>query len=421
MKNDEMIGLYLNLKTSCQNYKSGIFDYSSNDNININTFIPIKFKDTLFFVRTKIDTIKVYINYTDIIKGEEQLLFYIDPIKKENHFEIGRDLQYTFPYTIMDEENLNILKNCIWYVINSININSKDIKIISNNEDYYLSEGDILKFGKVKYIVKEIFIKKKNKENKSENKNIKVFNLIPEPKIKKCEYCNENIYRLCKCKDEFVHENCMRDWIEDRLIVPTTNNKQTITNYYFSIYKCQEFLKINKDCEERDHFKCECEKCNTYYPLKFKYKNRDKEKIIDLYQIPINKDKDYMILESLEYYDENKNFKKAIHVIDLTNEGEINIGRKDSNDIILEDLSVCPEHAVIIYKDGKLLIKNKSPKSGTLVLIRDDSLILSEKEIYLQVDKTFIEAKIMKEKEFLNTYKNSESKYPILDINNINN
>ena len=210
----------------------------------------------------------------------------------------------------------------------------------------------------------------------------------------------------------------MRDWIEDRLIVPTTNNKQTITNYYFSIYKCQEFLKINKDCEERDHFKCECEKCNTYYPLKFKYKNRDKEKIIDLYQIPINKDKDYMILESLEYYDENKNFKKAIHVIDLTNEGEINIGRKDSNDIILEDLSVCPEHAVIIYKDGKLLIKNKSPKSGTLVLIRDDSLILSEKEIYLQVDKTFIEAKIMKEKEFLNTYKNNETIYPFNYTNN---
>ena len=133
-----------------------------------------------------------------------------------------------------------------------------------------------------------------------------------------------------------------------------------------------------------------------------------------------------MILESLEYCDRNKNsgkIIKAIHVIDLTNEGEINIGKKPSkNDIIIDDFSVCPEHAVIIYKDGKLLLKNKSLKSGTLVLNKKSTLKLSEKEkeMYLQVDKTFIEAKIMEEKEFLDTKKNDETKYPILDINNKN-
>ena len=193
-----------------------------------------------------------------------------------------------------------------------------------------------------------------------------------------------------------------------KLIDIKMNDKKTVTNYYFTIYKCEGFLEIKKECEESEHRNCECVKCNTYYPLQFKYKNDlDTEEIIDLFEI--KKKTYYMILESLEYYDSNKNkakIRKAIHVIDLTNEGEINIGRNPNNDIILDDIFVCPEHAVIIYKDGEFLLKNKSPMSGTLVLIKDESIVSKkEKEIYLQADKTFIEVKMMEEKEFLNTKK----------------
>ena len=54
----------------------------------------------------------------------------------------------------------------------------------------------------------------------------------------------------------------------------------------------------------------------------------------------------------------------------------------------------------------KLLLKNKSKEAGTLVLYREPKIEMKEKEIYLQVDNTFIEAKLMKEEEYLKTKDN---------------
>ena len=87
-------------------------------------------------------------------------------------------------------------------------------------------------------------------------------------------------------------------------------------------------------------------------------------------------DSNYMILESLEtdgYYDSDKN-KKFIHVIRLT-KNEINIGRDNNNDVIIKHSSVCLNHAVIKYINGKILLKNKSRNAGTLVLIQKKDLI----------------------------------------------
>jgi hypothetical protein len=194
--------------------------------------------------------------------------------------------------------------------------------------------------------------------------------------------------------------------------------------------KCDEFLKIKEDCAKSNHRDCECDKCNTYYPLKFKYKYNHKdekenneietEEIIDFYPIEIINKENYMILESLEYCDKNINTEKvikAIHVIDLTKEDIFNIGKASNNDIVVNHSSVNKNHAVIIYKDGKLLLKNLSDMAGTLVLIKNATLEISnkKKEIYLQIDKTFIEAKLMEEKDFIETKKNKYTKYPIID------
>jgi len=85
-------------------------------------------------------------------------------------------------------KNLDIKKNRLWLVINSGSeemekIENKDIqkklenKNIPNeseskNEDYYLNENDVIKFGNIIYIVKEIHIRNR-KENKSIQKNEK--------------------------------------------------------------------------------------------------------------------------------------------------------------------------------------------------------------------------------------------------------
>ena len=419
-QNIERCGLYLSLKTRTK-YTSGIFDYSSDETNNLNTFIIKESKKTIFITRTPNDNIKVYSQQGEISK-EDQLLFTIT-IRK-NSFQIGRDLKYIFPFKKINETNIKYLNNFLWFVINS------DTKENNNpNEDYYLSVGDIIKMGKVKYIVKEIVIKGKKEENKN-GKNIKMLDLIPEClESKKCEYCNETIFHLCEC-EEFVHFNCIKDWIDERIMFKK-NNKNTVRNYYINIYYCEEFLSIKKQCAELEHRHCECIKCNTYYPLKFKYKNKDndekekkeitKEEIKDFYPIEIKTKSDYMILESLEYCDTTMNSSKvikAIHIIDLTEEGDINIGSATDNDVIVNESSVSRYHSVIKYKDGKLLLKNKSEKAGTLVLIHNSNIsIKQDKSIYLQIDKTFIEAQIIKEKEFFDKKKNNETRYPILDNN----
>ena len=128
-------------------------------------------------------------------------------------------------------------------------------------------------------------------------------------------------------------------------------------------------------------------------------------------------DSSYMILESFEHSDMYKNsskYKKTIHVIKLTEENDITIGSENSNDIFLNNSSVCPQHAVIKYKDKKILIKNRSKITGTLVLIRDgDFAIKEKKEIALQIDKTFFKAQIMKEEDFLNNKKNDYTQTPL--------
>jgi len=65
------------------------------------------------------------------------------------------------------KKNINLINNDLWYIINS-----EDSKGLNGNEneDYYLSENDILKLGKVKYIVKEIHIENKNYNNNAKNK-----------------------------------------------------------------------------------------------------------------------------------------------------------------------------------------------------------------------------------------------------------
>ena len=193
---------------------------------------------------------------------------------------------------------------------------------------------------------------------------------------------------------------------------------------FINVYYCDEVIKKDPNCDDPDSRDCECVRCNTFYPLRFKYKEEKegKEKSINFFEIP-RPNKSYMILESFETNDETKNiarYTKYIHVIQLTND-DINIGRGSHNDVIIDHSSVCKEHAVIRYnkENGKILLKNKSKKAGTLVLIKEKAVILSEKEVHLQINKTFIQAKTMEEEDYLEI-KNDNSKYPLPELKSTN-
>ena len=403
-KKEENKGLYFDFMTRISE-TSGIFNYNdikkNPEKINhINTFISCK---KMWIIREPNDNVKGVDQQTKTTGNE--LLFFIR--RNKDGFTL-----YTNNFKCNLEPNLKNIEEInhnFWYVINSVK-SSSNANI--HNDDYYLKEGDIIKIGNIKLIVKEIFIQNAKQEEKKEE----IFE-VKCVDYKICEICGEKMFHFCKCeRNHFEHLDCIKKWVNDHKIKPFENKNKTVTNYVFEIYRCKEEI-LDKYTKIPKVF------YNDIYPLRFKYLNEsDKEVDEKVVEFEKPENSSYMILESLEYSDVRNSpdkIMKSFHVIKLIEENKITIGNDKGNDIYLKNSSVSKNHAVIIYKDGKLLIKNKSIKSGTLVMIRENEIkINNEKEIYLQVNNTFFKVKMMEKENFKG---NEYTKYPITQVDDANN
>jgi len=325
----------------------------------------------------------------------------------------------------LDLFNLNKLDNKMWLSIktegekqsnNNDNDGSMKKSLYENeNEDYYLSKNDIIKFGEKKYEVIELNIVSKNYSNINEiSKDNQQFGSVlrcpqkfirPRENEKKYENKTSNsgynqetdcricfgsksevdnfLIKICKCKNIFYHIECLKKYLKSHVKSDENLNK-TITSYNFENFAC--------------------EVCQDPYPLKFFIELSDdpnnKEKkffyLVDGLNLPENTN--YMILESLTRVttDDNKmkKNKKNIFVIKLTDK-PITIGRSDKNDIVDIDGRISREHAILKFdeKEGKVIIKNKG-RFGTSVLIKNNIKLHIGQKIYFQVGNTYIKAEV---------------------------
>ena len=429
-ENEERIGVYLNCKTRNDDL-NGFFDYSSTDIKSVNYFLDLK---TTYIGESKNENKIICEKYYNLAKEKGLYLFsiFIKKDKEKNEYFPKIKVKYKLS---KDKNLLQEVMNwdkCLWYVINSEKNqnnnehNNEEINDIDNKE-YTLGENDILKIGNYKYLVSKIHIKDKESPKKME-----IIGFSPPlKKVKECEFCGEIMVQLCECQD-YYHVNEIKDWIKQRY-KHKINKKNNTQNYYFSIPQCEKKQIIGKDKKFTG--------CNVYFPLNFKYNSEDlikeknpdskneeisenqekneKEQTVNFFDFNIPQDKDYMILESIPEKDKSQNSNnilKSVHIVELTG-SDIRIGRKEINDIILDDKKVSSEHAVIKYnkRNENLIIKNKSKHAGTLALIHPkegDSLDLDKKSIFFQVNKSLIEAKVMDLDTFLKNYKDLNSDYP---------
>lgn len=414
-----------------------------NSEINeLNTVID----DSTFIIMGKYnETFKVDRQSDIETKKGEKLLFHIRKNKDFNYL-----IENPIPLKI-SEENTDILNLKLYLVINSEN-KEKNI-----NEDYYICNNDIIKFGNLKYTVEIIKNKKEHINNKSsiENENEtkeKSENLTDvneeaprqntidnesemneeEPsKTTIMNYDISSLNRTTGCILDFkLKSPLFYDALNDDLKIKCylcgekECNKDNpiikICNCNFAHFECLKelvkrkvIIKENKNKNVRNYYikRIICKNCKCIYPYKFKIN----EKILNLFNIETSKESDYLILRSIE----NKiylNNMMLIHVIELNNE-IIKIGKSfidGDNDVIIIDPSVSKEHAIIKYNkdNGSLLLKNNNSKYGTLVLIKK-SLKINEKKIQIQVGKTVVEAQVMKYGDFEKNFKNRNSKYPL--------
>ena len=423
---EKRIGIYLNCKTRNGNL-NGFYNFESDEVNSINFFfeVPVHIGDS------KYKNIIIFDKSHSKLTDKGTYLFRIFIKKKDD--EIPQTIinyVYNPPDDIFKEEGINWDK-FLWRVINSSDIPKlEEMK----GEDYILGENDILKIGSYKYLISKIHIKDKKIEKKDKFCDFSP----PLKKVKKCEFCGEIMVSLCNC-EEYFHVEEIKKWISERLKKKVKN--KTI-NYYFEIAQCEGKKKDTKDEKNNEN---ENTGCNFYYPLNFKYdpddlgdstnldlkqektikieegKKEEKKYIeVNLFDFEIPKDKDYMILESFPQKEaiqnSNKNVK-SVHIVELTG-GPIKIGRKERNDIILEDNKVSSEHAIIEYhrSSGNLIIKNLSQHFGTLALIysKDKYISLNQKPIFFQANKSLLETNVMSLSDYLKYKKNLNSDYPLV-------
>ena len=393
----------------------GLFDYESYQTKNLNAILA----ESIYITRKKHD-IRAINNINLLKEREEEFLFNVRNDNKDEY-----KLENKVPIRVQPtEQNINELSNKIWYILkNDPNKSNNSQQTITNtNDDYYLCKNDIIKLGRVKYSLNEINIpsRQNNIERTKPIDDIKLYDIdglnkdtepvfdfifqakdsndfkdIPDDE-RMCKICdsdendreNNPLVHLCNCNGglRFSHFDCIKRWMETKLVIKE-NEKKTVKSYSIRSFNC--------------------EICKTPYPFRFKLEGIEKPfELIDL-QRPI--DCDYIVLESLNQMKENCNIK-SFHVIQLTGD-ELIIGRGHDSDIRINDISVSRSHAKLKYniEDGTLLLRDLKSKFGTLILIKRP-LLIKEKNIHIQIGRTYIEGWLMGMDEFENLKREKRQK-----------
>ena len=381
---------------------NGLFDYESKQTKNVKAFIG----ESLYITRSGYE-----INGVKCLPSSQNQETLFSITKSPNSiYQINNFFQTNIEPT---KKNISLLNNKIWYIANidPINNSQENNHFQNTNKDYYITKNDIIKLGRVKYIVNEVNIiseERKDNLNLPENDNNNkenyinklnansgsIFNLVYKAKClddeniiennkeekQLCKICyseeidkNNPMVHLCNCKGglNYAHYECIKQWMKTKLII-LENKKKTVKTYYI--------LGFN------------CEICKTPYPFRFKLNNSEKiYQLIDI-EKPINTN--YIILESSNQIKENSNIK-SIHVISLIDDEDIIIGRGHECDVRIKDISVSRIHSKLKFnpKEKTLLLKDLKSKFGTLILIRSPFEI--KETIQIQVGRTYIKASVI--------------------------
>lgn len=344
--------------SSIQEYKLDLkiklFDSNSNEAYNYNELI-----DKDIYVVRKENEIMLRNNQADV-EENEIILFQIKKSKNNNSFQIINLNQKN--NKIQNNDAIEKLDSKLWLSLN------KNVFDNEKNGYYSLCENDIIRFGNLKYLVHEINILSKEK--------IKDKNIIfcPIPKIDSKDYyesklCNCYEICFCKCEKKFLHYHCFEKFV-NKIVDPKENKNKTVKSYY-----------LDKFC---------CNKCKCTYPFTFIIGDYDEVYNVLNYKLP--KKKNYIILESLGHKNKNNEFKKSVHLIELS-DNPIKIGRKNNNDIIIDDSSIKDEHAEIFLDNNKQVILKNLNDNETDILLRE-KLIINENKIHIKTKNAEIEANL---------------------------
>lgn len=332
------------------------------------------------YIKNNVDNKLWYLLKSSSVKDQDYILNEKDIIrfgqKKYQVIKININVFNVFNVFNDFNDDINKIDNSNDYNINNINKKKWNLFNIDIRKDKYkiITEGEINKKRMIK-------LKNRKNNNFGSTKGFSDKELTLENE--QCRICSEidstkenPKLLLCNCKS-YTHFECIKGFLNKK-IDKIQNLKGNVLTYI-----CKAF---------------NCGVCKSPYPLRFRIPEFDKiYELIDL-NLP-NKDKNYIILDSLDYIHSDKN-EKTVHIVKLKDEEEIQIGRGDNYDIYEEDESISRPHARLSYnnKVGGFLLKDANSAFGTMVLIKDN-IIVEENVKEFQVANCKINMKLINKNE----------------------
>ena len=262
---------------------------------------------------------------------------------------------------------------------------------------YQLTEGDIIKAGRLTLIVKEIQVHPDTNYSRSssygysacngdsnfetlQSKNNQQMMLsslrTSANKTKRvCRVCytddnteDSPLIQPCRCSGsmKYIHLACLRKWIDTQLCVKIESNDD---------YACYVMKSI------------ECELCKAKFPDMIRHNG--KLHTLTNFQSDFRQ---YMMLETMSL-DKNKN--KHLYVLSFENKRKLNLGRGKDSDVLLNDISVSRIHFALRLEGRNVLLEDNDSKFGTLVLIQNPKLTLyANVPLHFQVGRSYFATKI---------------------------
>lgn len=358
-------------------YTSSI-DFSSNARM-------VRIGNEVIDLKENINTLKVTYQPLCTIKDKEGSFFY------QSNETQGKS------NSLYDELKTGLSS---WFVL-------KNIKNYENDRNlrYQLTEGDVLKIGRVWLRIKKIqrdnglysnasvnnahhqctetshhrkkssktsnqFIKTNNNDN---NDNDKKQEEKSKPKTKQvCRICygetkedeGDPLIQPCICSGtmKYIHYSCLKTWIHSRICLKASMNTNCIT-YIIT--------------------KIECELCKTALPDFVKH-NGDCYELLNFNQSFEN----YIVFETISI---DNHGNRYLYYVNFNEDNKITIGRGHEATLVTGEISVSRIHCIITKIQRTVYLEDNISKFGTLVLIQSPLLrIIQGLPLAVQIGRTHL-------------------------------
>lgn len=335
----------------------GLFDYEKS-NIISSSFIP----SNGYLYRTDKD---ILFTQTELVnEPQKQFLAKVRHNPLTNEVAISTNISTHLP---INNTTLTDLQEKIWTVVKPSSPNQSKY---SSNYEYELKINDIIKLGRIKFIVKEMNIIGNTPSTSSE-----IFvpfeNITNVQSSSTCLICylststdDNPLMQVCQCKGTMsVHLECLKNYLKMKLTCKEIFGKPIV------IYTVQRF---------------NCSVCNEPYPVTIKLQDK-KVNLID-YNIP--EGQNYIVLQSLNSIKENE-YPLSVYMMMFTEDNSsFTLGRGHGRDIRIDDISVSRLHARIKLENGKIYIEDEKSKFGTLVLAKEE--VVLRKGVKCQIGRSLV-------------------------------